>query len=277
MRNSETHEAKGLESFFAETIEAYLNRSSNNSINRLSGETGINRRTLNKIRVKDSDLTLIDKMKLIKLVEVGLKCGSSAEAFELLSETVGYVESSYKALRDAFTEKNFRIASEIESLIQTEDEFALFILAANKNGTTLFQIGSVLGSNGEEALSSLIKKGVLKLDGVKVDLDLDSDKDFSVVPREVIKKYFGLFARMYKVSHSGKKRNYLAYNAQSINREALGKIYNVLENAHCEINKILADSSSLGDLPFYMGIVMDTFTRESEQILKTNGGSNEIH
>lgn len=277
MRNRETQEAMGLESFFAETIETYLNRSSNNSINRLAGDTAVNRRTLNKIRMKDSDLTLIDKMKLIKLIEIGRGCASPAEAFEMLSNTVGYIDSSYKALRDAFSEKKFRIASDIESLIQTEDEFALFILAANKNGTTLFQIGSVLGSNGEEALSSLTGKGVLKLDGVKVDLNLDSDKDFSIVPRETIKKYFGLFARMYKISHSGKKRNYIAYNAQNINREALGKIYNLLEDAHCEINKILADSNSLGDLPFYMGIVMDTFTRESEQTLNTNGGSNEIH
>ncbi len=152
---------------------------------------------------------------------------------------------------------------EVESLLQDQDAFVTYLLASCDHGTTRDQISGVLGKSGLSSIDKLISSNLIKDDNGRISVVTDG---ILVRSFDSIKSHLSTYARFYKTSHVGQKRNYVHSLSSGLNKKGVEKGQELHREFHEKMQALYRDENYKGEIPMFSVGFCDSFTSiESEK------------
>ncbi len=250
---------------FQKCLNDLKNKYPSFSESQLADKIDVNRSTLNRIK-NEGKLPTLDN--LIKIV---LGSGNS----EMLTDAIKIFDSSLgNKLSDILSvslkeDNKIPVDSELERILNDRDVFVVYLLASLKEGTTLNQIKTVLGSKGEQALSTLKKHNLIentKEQNLRVIKNGILVRSF-----ESVKHHLSTYAAFYKPSHVGRKRNYAYSLSDGLNLDGLRKMQEIQKQCHEAMREVFRDEKYKGDIPSFSVGFCDTFTADDSLSVEPKG------
>lgn len=250
--------------------EAFLNYRSERphlSVRSISKLSGVNRYFLNKLLVNEdnqnpSNLDLNQVLLLSKFIS---EKNSLSEA----------INSSNREIRDTLSKIfnfDYLLKKEISpklthvDLYDTNIYFVL-VLASYVKGTKREFVKKILGYRGEQVLRKLLKCDIVTEKRGRIFLSEGNEFTLSV---DVMKQRIPDYIKYHNFNRGLKQKNYLHVYSEGLNEEAVKKIFKVHEQADHEIQKIISDKESHGDVPFFSVAFMDRFYDSTEDLDSNN-------
>jgi hypothetical protein len=220
-----------------------------------SRDNGLNREFVRRLATGQINEERIDKDKALRLLV-------SMSKKTRLSEIAQYYGDPIATwLRESF-EINWKnetqiAADEVDYLLATdEDECVAYHLAHSDAGVSIAQARAILGSQGQSALESLERKGLIVDDGSSFR---GREARFFQTSIETAKKVLQTFVRFYKPAHFGKKRNYIMTFSGSLNQSGVEAQQEAYRRFHQEIRQIYENKNYKGNIHTFSVACMDSF------------------
>lgn len=157
------------------------------------------------------------------------------------------------------------VSNELDHLVRDRENCLVIILAANCTGTNLKQIMSVCGDKGLVALNKLVELNYLSVQGENVSLTENYKKNchFS---REALKFMLPHLIGEYSPQRAGMKWNYISTITNSVSRELQIRIQSKMDEFTKWVHAEMQKEENQGDIPLYVGFVMDSLTSPVQKI-----------
>lgn len=241
-----------------QVIDHYLDGHKTRSLATLSRISGVSYTTLRRFSQREGAPTAEPVLKIL-------------DATLGNQEKIAFLEKHFPEIARTISRFADRPSSEADpsrenlKMFYRRDPHNLILnLAINVHGTDVGTIRRLMGERGLEALDELVECQVLERDyqtdaiRYKDDTLLCVDSDFLL---DQIRHSVDYFDR----SMLGSQLARLAHMTASVNHEGLTQIYTILSDALTQISAINEDSRYYGEIPYYVGALMNVYDKKPLQ------------
>lgn len=233
---------------------------SKKSISNIAQIVGIDRRTLVKIN-PTYDLSNISPTKIAKLIHLIDKKNSHLVIKRFKTE-LSDISINYKSYFSGFKVNEPSDLEKENNLIKISKDrtkFLIYSMATTKLGITLKEITSIFGDEAAGHLEDLLHSNMILS---RDNRYYKSEKERMYFGPEHEKDILCHLSTKYNYKHANQKRNIGIHAVESVNKETLIKVQSILLNAFTEVNELIRKDCNKGKIPFFTGIVMDTFNND---------------
>lgn len=227
-----------------------LQQNPNLSIQALANKADVSYNTIHRIINRKSVPAIEQVFKIVSTLS------DEASIQEIIDNCPEGVRGALKKVYSVLYEENKDcvISQNVDRLIEDENSFIVYSLAANRSGTTREVIKDTLGRIGLEKLEFLITSGIVKESEGKIEA---LNKNFAV-NFDTAKKQLSNYARFYSPN---KYYNYLHSYSESVNKDGLNAVIDAHQEFHKKMSNIMNDEKFDGKIPVFSVAFTDMFDR----------------
>ncbi len=243
---------KALKANLRETLLNYRKERPHLSLRAIAKNSGCNRYFLNKI-IDDTDMApTLDISQVLILSQFISGRASIKEVIDGASTELKEACGKIFEL-DYYASKQISLKMAPVDLYDTYNYFVL-VLATYARGTKREYVSKILGHRGEQALKKLLNEGIVV--EVKNRIRLKEGNEFTLAT-EVVRQRIPDYLKYYSPDHCYQQKNFIHVYSEGLTEAAVKRIYNAHAKLNQEIQNIISDKNSLGDIPFFSFACMD--------------------
>jgi hypothetical protein len=252
---------EGLCSFLKDSINSYIERKDSNSIRGLSLKSALHRKTISKLKDGQASLSIIDPIKLMKLVETVNfeKLDMFKASFKNVFNEM--INEKYSEFLGAHDSESLQESNAVES-ISNESDYLVYLRASSRGGSSISEITFDLGHDAVASIDKLLALKLIMINETTGKLVNNSNKT-QYWSRETLVRYMPVLQKFYKLGNAGKELNYIFSISQNLNKNGIAAIRNAYKKFVSETNTIINNEKYQGDTPYYYAGSMDTLKRDS--------------
>ena len=164
------------------------------------------------------------------------------------------IDGALEVIKASKTEKY--MGKELENLLRRKNLFITYALTLSSHGVTDEEIIYCIGHKGEQALKILMTGGFIIKTKDNRYKAARADKG-TIQSFEILKKHLKILAANY--SPDNMANNYGYYKIESLNAKGLQKLYEIHEETHRKVQKLMGQKEYKGDMPIFSAGFFDMF------------------
>jgi hypothetical protein len=219
-------------------------KSSSNSFSKVSRLTGIDYKSLKKIKSLDINLKNLHPLKVAKLAKLVMNKDCQLTFLKMHRDDLN--QKLVDAYLSLYTQPDVNPAKETK--LSDHFEFEIFTLCSNKSGVSTKQISELNGLNGIHALERLVAKDLIQL---KDERYFVKEQGFQYYDRENLKKQVTQFSKKIKLKKRANLKNYLMFTHESLNNKGVDELEKLSLDYHNKVLDIFHDDLYKGDNHYF--------------------------
>lgn len=164
------------------------------------------------------------------------------------------IDGTLEVIKASKTEKY--MGKELENLLRRKNLFITYALALSSHGVTDEEIIYCIGHKGEQALKILMAAGFIAKTKDNRYKAARADREI-IQSFEILKKHLEILAANYNPDNMA--NNYIYYKIESLNEKGLQKLYEIHEETHRQVQKLMGQKEYKGDIPIFSAGFFDMF------------------